>query len=83
MCETSNVLCDTSNFLREHDYTLNQFLCVHNFVRFGYPYIQVTKTNMKQFPKVQLFNLDDLEHTKKGLEKNNLPHVYSKYRRSI
>ena len=41
------------------------------------------KTNTKQFPKDQLFDLEFLEQTEKGLEKNNLPPLYSKWRRSI
>ena len=40
------------------------------------------KTNTKQFPKDQLFDLEVLEQTAKGLEKNFLP-IYSKWRRLI
>ena len=41
------------------------------------------KTNTKQFPKDQLFDLEVLKQMEKGLEKNSLPPVYSKWRRSI
>ena len=38
-----------------------------------FPVIQLTKTNTKQFPKLQLFDLEVLKQIEKGLEKNNLP----------
>ena len=43
------------------------------------------KTNTKQFPEHQLFDLEVLEQTKKGLEKNDFPSpsIYSEWRRSI
>ena len=37
-----------------------------------FPVIQLMERNTKQFLKVQLFDLEVLEHTNKGLGKNNL-----------
>ena len=41
------------------------------------------ETNTKQLLKRQLFDLEVLQQTEKGLAKNNLPLIYSKWQRSI
>ena len=35
--------------------------------------MELTEKNTKQFPKVELFDLEVLEQMEKGLEQNNLP----------